>query len=67
MNASDVINEAAIIVDRYLMLVEAEVESKAALKSGRYVCNCRHCLVQRRDTLVWLDAIHTDPPEPRAA
>jgi hypothetical protein len=67
IDMEDVLNEATRVVDRYVALVEAEVEAKVIQRSGKYVCACLSCRAARRNTLAWLDAIQADNPEPQAA
>ncbi|MEX2236597.1 MAG: hypothetical protein WEB00_03560 [Dehalococcoidia bacterium] len=66
-NAKGIIDEAAGVIDRYLTLVETEVESKVIQRSGRYVCGCHSCSAQRKDTLDWLTAMNGEDDQPEAA
>lgn len=66
-NPDDIIAEASEVVHRYLELIEADVESREAQRSGKFVCSCVNCRAQRRDTLHWVHSIHQHDPEPSTA
>jgi hypothetical protein len=64
---NSIIAEAEEVVHRYLELIEADVESREAQRSGRFVCSCPNCRAQRRETLEWVQTIHHHDAEPRPA
>ena len=66
-NPFDIVEEAAEVAHRYLELIEADVESREAQRSGKFVCSCANCRTQRRDTLQWVHSIHEHDPEPSTA
>jgi hypothetical protein len=63
MERLNILDEASLVAERYLAIVEAITESRSVQKGGRHVCDCHSCRAQRRDTLAWVDAMAARAPQ----
>lgn len=63
----DIIEQAREIVEQQLALIEVSVESRRALRSGKYTCQCASCRYARERASQWLERIRGDEPVPSGA